>query len=124
MMFLYKNDLQNMSTPCLILKPEYVRKNGKEVKEYPSINTAIDDSSNIFFCSFKTYGGTEKVMDQIYTIEDTANIVCYYNPKIKSNCRIVRLEDNAIFDVINEPEDIDMRHQYMKFKIKRTKGSV
>lgn len=124
MTFLYKDDLQNMSTPCVILKPNYVKKNGKEVKEYSSIDNAMDDSSNIFFCSFKSFGGTEKLMDGVYTIEDTANITCYYNPSIKSNCRIARLEDGAIFDVINEPEDVDFRHQYMKFKVKRTKCSV
>jgi len=119
-MSIYKSELQNMTTPCKILIPTYVKKAGKEVKEYPS----IDDSDKIFFCSFKTFGGTETVKDGIYSIEDTANIFCYYDENIKSNCRIVRLTDNAIFDVIAEPENIDMRFQFMKFKVKRIKGSV
>lgn len=119
-MSIYKSELQNMTTPCKILVPTYVRKNGKEIKEYQS----VEESDLMFFCSFKTFGGTESVKDGVYTIEDTANIFCYFNENIKSNCRIVRLTDNAIFDVINEPENVDMRFQFMKFKVKRTKCSV
>ena len=119
-MSIYKNELQNMSTPCKILIPTYTRKNGKEIKEYPS----VEESNLIFFCSFKTFGGTESVVDGTYMIDDTANILCYFNENIKSNCRIVRLTDNAVFDVINEPENVDMRFQFMKFKVKRVKASV
>ncbi len=122
-MSLYKNELQNMSTPCVILTPNYVKKNGKEVKEYPTIAEAFTDD-NMFLASWKSMGGTESVKDGIYTIEDTANITCLFHPNIKSNCRIARLEDEAIFDIINEPEDVDFRHQFLKFKVKRTKGSV
>ena len=118
---IYKDERQNMTTPCKILVPTYAKKNGKEVPVYPD----VDDASNeMFFCSFKTYGGTEKVIDGVYAIEDTANIFGYYTPTIKSNCRIVRLQDNAVFSVINEPENVDMRNQFIKFKVKRIKGSV
>lgn len=119
-MSVYKAETQNMTTPCKVLIPEYKKKNGKEVKSYPS----VDDSEILFFCSFKTYGGTETLQDGVYAVNDTANIFCYYNENIQSNCRIVRMTDMAVFDVIGEPENIDMRFQFMKFKVKRTKGSA
>lgn len=119
-MAIYKNDLQNMTTPFKLLIPEYVNRGGKELKTFP----ALEDTDKVFFASFKTYGGTESVKDGVYQIEDTANVFCWFDPNIKSNCRIVRLTDNAIFDIISEPENVDQRNQYLKFKVKRYKGSV
>ena len=120
-MSIYKSELQNMSTPCCLLVPSYIKKGGKEIKEFP----AVDDTNNlIFFCSFKSFGGTDILKDGIYTVEDTANIFTYFDPKIKSNCRIVRLTDNAVFDIISEPENVDQRNQFLKFKVKRFKGSM
>lgn len=78
----------------------------------------------IFFCSFKTYGGTEKTVNGVYSIEDTANIETMYRSDITGVCRIARAEDKAVFDIINEPEDINQRHQFLKFKVKRLKGGA
>ena len=77
-----------------------------------------------FFGSFKTYGGTEKTVNGVYSIEDTANIETMYRPDITGVCRIARAEDKAVFDIINEPEDINQRHQFLKFKVKRLKGGA
>ena len=55
-------------------------------------------------------------------VEDTANIECWYRPDIKSDCRVGLLSTGAIYDIINEPENIDMRNQFLKFKVLRYKG--
>ena len=108
--------------PLILLTPISIKKiNGVNKKEYPLIEDAL---INLFFGSFKTYGGTEKNINGIYSIEDTANIETWYRPDITSDCRIARASDNAIFDIINEPEDINQRHQFLKFKIRRVKGGV
>nr|DAS45612.1 MAG TPA: Vta1-like protein [Caudoviricetes sp.] len=33
-------------------------------------------------------------------------------------------ESRAVYDIINEPEDIEQRHKYCKFKVKRVKGGA
>ena len=99
-----------------LLVPTYTTSNGVSKKTYPTYGFII-------YGSFKTYGGTERDVNGVYSIEDTANIETWYRPDIKSDCRI-KLETGEIYDIINEPEDIERRHQFMKFKVKRVKGNA
>lgn len=111
--------------PLILLSPSKVTKvKGVVKKEFPSIEEASKMEDNIFYGSFKTYGGTEKNINGVYLIEDTAIIETWYRPDITSNCRIARASDNAVFDIINEPEDINQRHQFLKFKVRRVKGDA
>lgn len=119
----YRPDLSN-PIPLLLLIPNDQTIKGVSTKTYPTIEQALLDNNNIFYGSFKTYGGTEKFVNGVYSIEDTATIDTWFRPDIKSDCRIVRLNDNAIFNILNEPEDIDQRHQFLKFKVKRIKGNA
>ena len=126
----YRVEIKN-PIPLVLLIPKSISKvKGINRYEYPTIEEALavkdenNNSINLFFGSFKTYGGTEKTVNGIYSIEDTANIETWYRPDIASNCKIARASDNAIFDIINEPEDINQRHQFGKFKVRRVKGGV
>lgn len=126
----YRVEIKN-PIPLVLLIPKSISKvKGINRYEYPTIEEALavkdenNNSINLFFGSFKTYGGTEKTVNGIYSIEDTANIETWYRPDIASNCKIARASDNAIFDIINEPEDINQRHQFLKFKVRRVKGGV
>ena len=126
----YRVEIKN-PIPLVLLIPKSISKvKGVNRYEYPTIEEALamkdnnNNPINLFFGSFKTYGGTEKTVNGIYSIEDTANIETWYRPDIASNCKIARASDNAIFDIINEPEDINQRHQFLKFKVRRVKGGV
>lgn len=99
--------------------------------QLPTINTAYGvstkvwrDSNLVIRCNFKSYGGTERIVNDILTVEDTAQIVCWFSPDIKSDCRLVRLSDNAVFEILGEPENIEMRNQFLKFKVRRIKGGA
>lgn len=107
------------STPVYLLIPTYETIKGVPKKTYPK---PTDDM--IIFVSFKTYGGTENVVNDIYSVIDTANIETWYRPDIKSDCRIMRTVDSASYEIINEPENIEMRNQYLKFKVRRVKDGV
>ncbi len=109
--------------PLILLIPTYKNISGVNKKTYPTIEEALQDKDKLFFGSFKTYGGTERDINGIYTIEDTANIETWYRPDIKANCRIA-LETGEIYDVLGEPEDINKRHQFLKFKVRRVKGGA
>ena len=82
------------------------------------------DASGTVFCNFKTYGGTERQVNGIIEVEETAQITCWFRPDIASGCRLKRLADGAVYEIIGDPEDIELRHQFLKFKIRRIKGGA
>ena len=118
----YRPNLEN-TIPLILLKPKSELVQGVLKKVFSTLDESLKDKDNLFYGSFKTYGGTEGNVNGVYSIEDTANIETWYRPDIKSDCRIA-LETGEIYDIINEPEDIDKRHQFLKFKVKRIKGGV
>ncbi|MCQ2978214.1 MAG: head-tail adaptor protein [Clostridia bacterium] len=119
----YKPDLSNM-IPLVLLVPTTTTVSGVTKKSFPTVAAALQNENNLFFGTFKSYGGTETDTNGVHSIIDTANIETWYRPDIKSDCRIARANDGAIFEIINEPEDINQRHQFLKFKIKRVKGGA
>lgn len=78
----------------------------------------------IFFGSFRTFGGTENFSNEIYTIYNTATIDTWYNPSIKAECKIYICETGEEYQIISEPENIDMRHQFMQFKVEKVGGKA
>ena len=118
----YIPDLSNSIT-LILLTPTYKSITGVATKSYPTITDAIEDKDNLFFGTFKTYGGTERDVNGVYSIEDTATIECWYRPDIKSDCRIA-LETGEIYDILGEPENVSRRNQFLKFKVKRVKGGA
>lgn len=107
------------NVPLVLLIPTYETVSGVRKKIFPSIADGI-----LFKGSFKTYGGTERDVNGIYSIEDTANIQTWYRPDITSGCRVAIAGTNAVYDILGEPENIDMRNQYLVFKVSRVKGGV
>lgn len=114
----YRPNLDNM-IPLFLLIPTYSTVSGVEVKSYPSW-----ENGSLFYGSFKTYGGTERDVNGLYSIIDTAVIETWFRPDIKSDCRIGVPSTGAIYEIINEPENVNMRNQFLKFKVKRFKGGA
>lgn len=106
-------------TPLILLQPEYIKAGGVTKKTFPPIETG-----RIFYGTFKTYGGTERDINGIYSIEDTAEIETHFDPDIKSNSAIAIAGTNRIYEIIGEPENIEMRNKILKFKVKRIKGGA
>lgn len=80
------------------------------------------ETSEMFFASFRTFGGTENVQNGVYTMINTAVINTWYRPDIKANCRIYICETGQQYEIFSDPEDIDMRHQYLQFKVRKIGG--
>jgi hypothetical protein len=107
-------------TPLYLLIPTTTTVKGSTKKVYPK-----PSSECVIFASFKTYGGTESQSNGVTVVEDTANIETWYRPDIQSDCRIALGNNPAVvYEVIGEPENINMRNQYLKFKIRRIKGGA
>ena len=88
---------------------------GVPVKAFPAVGIC-------FNCSFRTFGGTERDENGIYSVEDTAVLETWYRPDIKANCR-VKVGDE-VYEIIGTPENIEMRNQYLKFKVRHIGGGA
>lgn len=105
------------STAIELLIPTYATKKGVRVKEFPEEGIRLN-------CSFKTYGGTETTVNDIYSLEDTAQVETWYRPEIKADCRIKVISSGQIFEIMNTPENINMRCQFCKFKVRAVQGGA
>ena len=103
----------------MLLTPTYSKVQGVTKKSFPALEEGV-----LFYGNFKTYGGTERDVNGVFGIEDTAVIETFYRPDIKSDCRIGVPATGAIYEVFGEPENINLRNQFLKFKVKRVKGGA
>jgi SPP1 family predicted phage head-tail adaptor len=75
-----------------------------------------------FNCGFRSFGGTETVVNGVTVVEDTAVIETWYDPRIKSGCKV--LIEELEYEIMGTPENINMRNQYMRFKVRAIKGGA
>lgn len=106
----------NFPIKAILLVPTVEKINGVNVKSFTE--------GLYFFCSAKSYGGTEKVVNDVISVEDTNIIECWYSPRFKSGCRIRLLDDDSEWEIITPPENIERRNKYMKFKVRRINGGA
>lgn len=95
---------------------DYVR--GARVLEYPDPS----DVDDIRFCSFRTFGGTERMVNEVYAVDDTATLNTWYDPAITADCRVYVCETGKTYEVMGTPENIDMRNQYLSVKVRAIGG--
>ena len=107
------------SVAMKLLVPVTTRVSGATKKTF----TAPEDSE-LFFGSFRTFGGTESMSDGVYTIINTAVIDTWFRPDITADCKIYLCDNEQIYDIVSDPEDIDFRHQYLQFKVKKAGGKA
>lgn len=106
-------------TAMILLKPTFQTISGVRKKVYPDLTDGI-----MFNGSFKTYGGTETTVNGILSIESTAVIETWFRPEITGECRIAIAGTTEFYEIIGDPENINRRNQFLKFKVKRVKGGV
>lgn len=109
------------STPYTVraelLQPTISTSHGVPVKTYPASGTP-------FNCAFRTFGGTENVENGVYSIIDTATVETWYDPNFKADCRIKVSSTESIYEIIGKPENINMRNQFMQFKVRAVEGGA
>ena len=109
----YKPNLP-FTTPIQLLKRTLHKVNGANQPVYlPSI---------ILFCTAKSYGGTEKIVNDIVVVEDTWLIDTCYHPDFEKGDHIRFLDDDAEYEILASPENIERKCKYMKFKVSRIGG--
>lgn len=103
-----------LNIPMWILKPEKKTVKGSTKYIYPETGEQI-------FVSFRSFGGTEKVVNDVLAIENTAVIDTWYRPDITSDCRLMD-KDGRKYEILGTPENMQMRNQYLRFKVRQLEG--
>lgn len=104
------------NVPMFLFIPETVTAKGSTKKTYP-------ENGILIYCSFRTFGGTEKVVNGVLSVENTAVIETWFRPDIKSDCRLRDLND-INYEILGTPENINMQNQFMKIKIRAIRGGA
>ena len=107
------------STALIVLKPTYTKVAGVRSAVLPDLKDGFQ-----IFASFKTYGGTDTTVDGVYSVVDTASVETWFRPDITSDCVIVLPATGAKYQIIGEPENINMRNQFLTFRVERFKGGA
>lgn len=97
-----------------LLVPTVENVRGARVHSYPDPS----DVDSVFFGSFRTFGGTERMANEIYTVEDTATVDTWFDPSFAADCRVYVCATGKTYEIIGTPENIDMRNQYCSFKVR------
>ena len=105
-----------------LLIPTEDKSYGSVNKTFPKPKDVSDDY--LIFGSFRTFGGTENSKNDLFTIINTAVVETWYRPDIKGNCELYICETGEIYEIMQDPEDIQMRHQYLKFKVQKVGGKT
>lgn len=103
------------NVPFFLLTPTYKTVKGVTKKTFTK-------NENTFYCSFRTFGGTEKVVNDVVVLEDTATIETWYDPAITAGCNVE--VNGREYEILGTPENINMQNQYTKFKVRAIKGGV
>lgn len=91
--------------------------NGVVVKTYV-------DSPHTFKANVRTFGGTERIVNDVIVLEDTATLQTWYNRQIKADVRLLDNHDQSTYEVLGTPENILQQNQYMEIKVRRVRGGA
>ena len=108
--------IEELRTAVELLVPTYTKHNGVQKKTY-------SNPGRMIFVNFKSKGGTDTETNGVLSVLDTAEVVTWFDPDIKSDCAI-KLESGAVYEIIGEPENVELQSQFIMFKVQRYKGKV
>lgn len=110
------------NVPAKILVPGLKNEYGVNHKTFENGANVSDDY--LIYVAFRSFGGTETIVNGVHTLLDTAVIDCWYDPRIKASCRLYMCETGDVYEVIGDPENISMQNTYLKFKVQKIGGAV
>lgn len=88
---------------------------GVPVKKYTEYEKPLNGA-------FYTFGGTDKITNDVVTVINTATYETWFNPVITGGCLLSI--DGVDYETIGDPEDIEHRHVWHKIKLQRIKGGA
>ena len=103
----------------VLLTPITTVSYGVEQKSFTAVENGIR-----FNGSFRTFGGTDREVNGLFVVENTATIETWFRPEITSDCRIYILQTGITYEIIGEPENIELRNQFLRIRCRAVKGGA
>jgi head-tail adaptor len=69
-------------------------------------------------CEWKNKFGGEVYQAAAVQAKEPASLKLWYIPGVTQDCRVVRVEDEAVFEIINV-DDVMNRHQQLEVEVRR-----
>ncbi len=88
-----------------------------------SAKKVIPEKGKIMHCCFRSFGGTERNVNDVLTVEDTAVIETRYRPDITADCVLKDIHGKS-YEILGTPENIEMINRYLVFKVRAVKGGA
>ena len=110
------------ATPMYLLSPTYSTVKGVKKQVWPTPDQLGED--DLIFGTFRSFGGTDIQSNDLYTVQATGVIDTWYRPDILSNCRLYIIPTGETYEILGDPEDISMRHQYLKLMVSKVGGAA
>ena len=105
-----------LTTALLLWTPVYTTAYGVESKRY--------EVGELIHGNIRSFGGTDRDVNGVYSVEKTATIETWYRPDITSNCRIQVVATGEMYEILGAPENIEMRNQYLRIKVRLIEGGA
>jgi len=101
--------------------PAFV-KNVIGTKKIKSVSTKIYSERELIYISFRTFGGTERTSNDQVVVERTGTVETWYRPDITSDSLITIA--GTTYEILGEPENVNMRNQRLVFKVRAVGGGA
>ena len=77
-------------------------------------------------CKWVSAFGTEAVQAQSLGLTDTATLTLRYDPRITSDCVVIRGsgESKQTYDLISPPNDVGGGHRWLELRVKRRAKAI
>jgi head-tail adaptor len=72
-------------------------------------------------CEWKNKHGSEIYQAAAVWAKEPAALKLWYIPGVTAECRVVRQEDGAVFEIVNV-DDVANRHQQLELEVRRFTG--
>ena len=104
----------NMTTAIRIKKIDSL---GVDSEGFPA-EKWVDIIDEDIFCEWRNKFGAEVYKNLAQQVKQPGSLRIWYMPGIDETCRIIRLEDSAIFEVVSA-DNVLNRNQQLEIEVKR-----
>lgn len=116
------NPAAPFTTPMKILIPTYQVVKGNRQKVWPDPSNLAEDY--LIFGTFRSFGGTDLKQNDLLVVEATGYVETWYRPDITSNVRLYMIPTGESYEILGDPENIEMRNQYLKIRVQKIGGAA
>lgn len=105
------------NTPIVFQIATSQDKLGKREKTYETVGYTS-------WCNWTDYSSNERDVNNIAATEESATLYFrWFDSNAKTDGRVIRVEDNAVFEIISV-ENVEQRNKAMIVRVRRVKGGA